>query len=240
MCAALFGLMLVCSTIVLPPPCAAGRPILLGSQLGRISGPVQEQVDVTRARHFGPRHARRCSELRCDFLGDLPGRPPQFARQLHCQRQRQVAHLKARRLAQRRLRLRPVLPPHELLRGLLNLLLPIEVQTILSGENRSRKTLTIACRQVSTGYGRLSAHWRHWLRRLAFSVPHRAAAVIHLPHEPLGHHEAASQDSHRNCRIEQSFPHRLLLHKHIGCQTRGTSRALLPVKPAGLVSLWQD
>ena len=65
MCAALLGLMLVCSTITRPGAAAARRaPAQVRAQLAGERAAVEEQVHVAAARHLRPPHAGRCRQRR--------------------------------------------------------------------------------------------------------------------------------------------------------------------------------
>ena len=93
MCAALFGLMAVCSTIVFTAP-ACGRGATFGGSGGQPiaqeRAPVEEQVQVALGR-LDPRHARDVSQRAGQFLGDHLRRLPERPRQLEGHGQREVA-----------------------------------------------------------------------------------------------------------------------------------------------------
>ena len=100
MWAALFGLMLVCSTIVLGPLAGgvvAGSPLDGDPKEGLA---VQEGVDVTGAGDLDTRDAPAGSERLDDRLGQLPWRSPGDAGQLEAERGGQVAHLRVGRVGE--------------------------------------------------------------------------------------------------------------------------------------------
>ena len=101
MCAALFGLIAVCSTIVFPWLPAAvvprGPRRTWREPAGKLRGAIEEEVDVTVGRRFDARKAIDGAERADDFLRDGAGRLAQPACQLEGERDRQVTERAARR-----------------------------------------------------------------------------------------------------------------------------------------------
>ena len=96
MCAALLGLIAVCSTMALPSreAAAAGRPL---EPLAGEGGAVEEEVDVAVGRRLDAREAFDGPERGDDLLRDDARRLAEPSRQLECQRNGEVAERAARR-----------------------------------------------------------------------------------------------------------------------------------------------
>ncbi len=89
MCAALFGLMAVCSTMAFSG--AGRRRRRAAVQPGvEMVHPIEEEVDVA-VRRFDPREPVHAPELSDDLLGDDLRRLAQPSSQLECERHRQIA-----------------------------------------------------------------------------------------------------------------------------------------------------
>ena len=97
MCAALLGLMLVCSTMIFSP--GRRRLRVLAAQQGRrIRAAVEPDVDVAVARHFQGGDAGDRADLLRQFRGDLLRRLAQLFRQLECRGHRHLAEIALPRL----------------------------------------------------------------------------------------------------------------------------------------------
>ena len=91
MCAALFGLMAVCSTMVLPErPCRCSGRCPRGQSLAQERGPVEKDVEVPVRRRLGAGDALNRAERAGNFLGDDLRRLPQPPRELERERQREI------------------------------------------------------------------------------------------------------------------------------------------------------
>ncbi len=91
MCAALFGLMLVCSTMIFPAARRLARRAGAAEQRLAVPAAVKAQVEVAVACDFELRHALDGGHFREDLGGDRPRRLPQFASQLESHNQPQFA-----------------------------------------------------------------------------------------------------------------------------------------------------
>ena len=98
MCAALFGLMAVCSTMVLPSPDGAAATRVLGEPRAQKRGPVQEAIQVAVRRGLDARQALDRSDRGGQLLRDRARRLSQAPRELECDRQRQIAQRAVRRV----------------------------------------------------------------------------------------------------------------------------------------------
>ena len=97
MCAALLGLMLVCSTMIFSP----ARRGLFGfaaQQRRAQRAAIEPDVDVPVAGHFHGRHAFDGPDLGHQFRGDLPGRLAQLFGQLKRSRHGHFAEIALPRL----------------------------------------------------------------------------------------------------------------------------------------------
>ena len=100
MCAALLGLMLVCSTMIFWPLPAARSPSP-GQQPRAESAAIQPEVQVPVARHLDGRHAFDRPDLGRQLGGDLLGRLAQLLGQLEGRRHRHFAEIALPRLLDR-------------------------------------------------------------------------------------------------------------------------------------------
>ena len=98
MWAALLGLMLECSTKILPEgessSLAVGRSPIHSSDLR----PIHSRIDVSRAGQFKLLEAFNRTDAGDNFLGDLARRFAKFFRQFESQRERVLTELNFRRL----------------------------------------------------------------------------------------------------------------------------------------------
>ena len=97
MCAALFGLMLVCSTMIFSSEAAALRG-LAAQQGRRIGAAVEPDVDVAVAGHFQGGDAGDGADLRRQFRRDLLGRLAQLLGELEGRGDGQFAEIALPRL----------------------------------------------------------------------------------------------------------------------------------------------
>ena len=91
MCAALFGLIAVCSTIVLSGCDRATVHRRPRSARQEERGPVEEQIQIAVRARVDARDARDRAECRRQFLRDGPRRLAQRARELERDRHREIA-----------------------------------------------------------------------------------------------------------------------------------------------------
>ena len=97
MCAALLGLILVCSTMIFSPESGAARA-LAAQQARAVSAAVEPHVEVAVAGDFDGGDAFDRADLRRQFRRDLLRRLPQLLGELERRRHRQLAELALLRL----------------------------------------------------------------------------------------------------------------------------------------------
>ena len=97
MCAALLGLMLVCSTMIFSPDRGLGRG--LAATAGRaVRAAIEADVDVPVAGHFHGRHAGNRADLVHQFGSDFARRLAQLLGQLEGRRNGHLAEIALPRL----------------------------------------------------------------------------------------------------------------------------------------------
>ncbi len=97
MCAALFGLIAVCSTMTLPASAGAGGCVRVEPAALQERRAIEKEVQVAVRRGLDARDAVDRAERGRQFLRDRARRLAQPARQLEGDRHRQVAQRAARR-----------------------------------------------------------------------------------------------------------------------------------------------
>ena len=121
MCAALFGLMLVCSTMIFSVDCSTATR-LRSEEAGAVRGAVEADIDVAVAGHFQRRDALDQTDLGNQLLRDFLRRLAQLLRQLKRDRNGQFAEVRLLGLLNDDLRLYAVTNCNMGLKRLLNTL----------------------------------------------------------------------------------------------------------------------